>query len=203
MQIHLNHLKATNVAASDEQTRYYLNGVYVNVVAQHVEYVATDGARLIAVRHELLTDSSCVWPATGVIIPSKLIERIKVVKKADDEAEATMEGGNVTIKYNGESYSAPAIDGTFPDWRRVVPDACNGEIAQFNASYLHDFSKAAKIMGHTIEAPIVSHNGNSAALVDFLGGSDGVGFGIIMPRRTGSTMQCPPWIRPQAETQAA
>lgn len=204
MQIHLNHLKCANVAASDEQTRYYLNGVHVNIVSQHVEYVSTDGARLIVVRHELSTDSPCVWPAGGIIIPSKLIERIKISKKADDTAEATIDGNTVTINYCGEIYAAPAIDATFPDWRRVVPDTCSGEIAQFNASYLHDFSKAAKIMGYETKAPNVSHNGSCAAFVNFLNNNPELGFGIIMPIRTNDPItECPAWIRPQAATQAA
>ena len=204
MQIKLNYLKAAHVASSDEKTRYYLEGVHISVRDGHVEYVATDGHRLIALRHELSTDSACVWPAPGVIVPNALIERIKLGKRDDDTAEIAMDGNAIELRHNGTLYGDNAIDGTFPDWRRSVPGTLSGEVAQFNSNYLADFAKAAKIMGHNIAAPVVSHNGGSAALVNFLPGLD-AGFGIIMPVRTNDALTAAPtWASLyQNKTQAA
>jgi DNA polymerase III subunit beta len=204
MQIKLNYLKAANVVSGDDKHRPQLEGVHVSVIAQHVEYVATDGARLIALRHELSTDSACVWPAAGVIVPSALIERIKLAKRADDTAEITVVNNLVTISYRGETFAMPAIDYTFPEWRRVVPDKVSGEVAHFNAQYLADFSKAAKLLGHNIECPLIGHNGVSAALIDFLGGRFETGFGVLMPHREcAAPSEAPSWVKPQSSAVAA
>ena len=204
MQIKLNYLKAANVVSSDNKDRPYLEGVHVSVIAQHVEYVATDGSRLIALRHELSTDSACAWPAAGVIVPKALIERVRVGKRADDTAEITVANNLVTIAYRGETTAMPAIDCTFPDWRRVVPDKVSGDVAHFNAQYLADFSEAAILMGHNIECPLIGHNGGSPALIDFLGGRFDTGFGVLMPRREGAApSEAPAWVKPQSSAAAA
>jgi DNA polymerase-3 subunit beta len=100
-------LKATAIAASTEQTRYYLNGVCVEHSPNGPIFIATDGHRLIASTQKWLEEN----PATfaPVIVPMSLIKRVKVSRKFDI---ATMtiehkEGGaiSVSIYYAGATYA--------------------------------------------------------------------------------------------------
>jgi DNA polymerase-3 subunit beta len=116
----LNILRAANMAASTEQTRYYLNGVCVELTATATTYIATDGHILFAYRQEIANDLIGTW-----IIPSTIIKQIKTNKhnpyvtlsRVDDTST-----GSVHLKLeNGIALVFEPIDGTFPDWRRVIP----------------------------------------------------------------------------------
>lgn len=198
MLINLNYLKAANVAASIEQTRYYLMGVSLTVVGPNVLYVATNGTSLIALRQDLDAESECKWPANGAIVPSSLIAQIKQTpqsKRCGDVAEITCVDGTISIAVmGGATYSDKAIDGSFPDWRRVVPSTVNGETAQFDPALLASFAKARKALsGGQSKFITLGHNGNGPALVNFCDDAND-GFGVIMPVRGDAPTATPSWV---------
>ena len=80
------------------------------------------------------------------------------------------------------------VDGTFPDWRRVLPAKITGQIGQFNAQYLADFQTVSRFMyaGSLVR---ISHNGTDPALVGFARDDC---FGVIMPARTGEPLKTAP-----------
>jgi DNA polymerase-3 subunit beta len=190
-------LKATAIAASTEQTRYYLNGVCVEHSPSGPIFIATDGHRLIASNHKWMEVTAPQF--APAIIPLSLIKRIKVSRKFDI---ATMtiehkEGGAILISiyYAGATYAENSIDGTFPDWRRVIPQSCDGTISQYNPAYLSDFAEAGRVLagGKCDVSVAVSYNGGSPALVRFWHEDKTVqSFGVIMPIRTNPVMQAPP-----------
>jgi DNA polymerase-3 subunit beta len=210
-EFHMSALKATAIAASTEQTRYYLNGVCIEHSPNGPIFIATDGHRLIASTQKWLAES----PATfaPVIVPMSLIKRIKINRKIE---QATMtiehkEGGAILISiyYAGATYAENSIDGTFPDWRRVLPQSGDGTISQYNPAYLSDFAEAGRVLagGKCDVAVAVSYNGGSPALVRFWHEDQPVqSFGVIMPIRTNPVMQAPPtWAqhaKPEVETEA-
>ncbi len=199
MLINLNCLRAANVSASLEQTRYHLMGVNLTVVGSNILYVATNGHTLIALRQDLDAQvTEGVWPAAGAIIPSSLIAQIKQTpqsKRCGDVAEITFVDGTVTIAVLGSAtYSDKAIDGCFPDWRRVVPSTVNGETAQFDPALLASFVKARKALcGDSSKFITLGHNGGGPALVNFCDDAND-GFGVIMPFRGDAPTAAPGWI---------
>ena len=190
-------LKATAIAASTEQTRYYLNGVCIEHSTTGPIFIATDAHRFIASNHKWISVYAAQF--APAIIPLSLIKRIKVARKVDI---ATMtiepkEGGAILISiyYAGATYAENSIDGTFPDWRRVIPQSCDGTVSQYNPAYLSDFAEAGRILagGKCDVAVAVSYNGGSPALVRFWHEDKTVqSFGVIMPIRTNPVMQSPP-----------
>jgi DNA polymerase-3 subunit beta len=190
-------LKATAIAASNEETRYYLKGVCVEHTPDGPVFVATDGHRLIATRHDWGIDRATYF--APVIIPLSLIKRIKVNRKID-QATMTIEPKEkgaiaISIYYAGATYIENAIDGTFPDWRRVMPRECDGTVAQFNPDYIAAFADAGRVLGNgkCDVAVTISHNGGSPALVRFWHEDKPVkSFGVIMPVRTNPVMDAPP-----------
>jgi DNA polymerase-3 subunit beta len=193
-------LKATAIAASTEQTRYYLNGVCIEHSPNGPIFIATDGHRMIAARHDWQGDAPAAF--APVIVPLELLKRIKISRKASDFATITLtgEGGDrkVAIDYAGATVAANEIDGCFPDWRRVIPqNEPSGVACQFQAQYLDAFRDAMAILagGKSDAQPNIAHNGMDPALVD-LGDAGAVqAFGVLMPYRIKRDLQtrAPAW----------
>ena len=146
MQVNITKLLAANIFASTEHVRYYLNGVLFEVSEGKARIVATDGQRMII--FDLEGDE--FGEDQSFIIPSSLIKRIKAERKTDI-AGMTIKDGIISIEYAGAVFSEKAIDGTYPDYRRImIPDDKKQEFTpeiRFNPSYLGDFAKVNKILG--------------------------------------------------------
>lgn len=184
LTINTNLLKAANVIASKEETRYYLQGVFIEATHERVFYAATDGHRLVAFHHAAEWSDSVEEEKRkfSIIVPSPIVEGMKINKKVA-EAELRLSGeGMWIIKKEGLVTAFQALDATFPDWRRVVPEETNGKVAQFNGDYLASFKKVGRIIGVDNTIPGVYHNGDGPALID-LGATEYDYVACIMPVR--------------------
>jgi hypothetical protein len=187
--INLRTLKAVNLAASTEEVRYYLRGVYVECRADHVIYSATNGNVLLCAR-ENLPELEVDAPARLVgnfIIPSESIKAIKLASRADESRDkATFE-----VISHGAAHGmlgdarVTFVDGTFPDWRRVVPgkpEPQPNNPAHFNFHLLGMFSTFAKAMGWApLDARLHHCRPGNPHAVTF--GPERQAFGVIMPAR--------------------
>ena len=113
----------TQFAISTEETRYYLNGIYLHTAgtnkAPTLRAVATDGHRLA--QFELaLPDGASGMP--GIIIPRKTVGEVQRLIE-DNEAEVTLElsQGKIRFTLGDTVLTSKLIDGTFPDYGRVIP----------------------------------------------------------------------------------
>lgn len=97
-------------------TRYYLCGIHLDGHDNHMRAVATDGHRMVCV------DSDVAWGgAQSVIVPTRACEEI--VRLAGDDGLALMWSERVLSVTDGmTTYATKLIDGTYPDYRRVIPD---------------------------------------------------------------------------------
>ena len=191
-------LKAAAMCASSEETRYYLKGVFVEApLSGDIILTATDGHRLVAMRHGPAPDLQHDAGAWSVIVPLHMIDKLKIGKRAPDYATLGMtyseeaKATKLTLSFDGLSIAGDAVDGTFPAARRVAGPAFNspdaGKLAHFNPAYIATFGKMAELMtGSKPRAIYIGHNGDNPALVDFLGDHDAAGveaFGVLMPCR--------------------
>lgn len=194
MLIDIRHLKSVNCATSTEATRYYLNGVFVEVIASHIHYTATDGHIMLCSRQE--SSDVVGWPDGGVIVPRELINQIKIGGLCEDfSARITSDGKMVKIVFRYQSIEMPAIDGTFPDYRRVVPQSTDGTVAQFNMELFARLVKAQRFFTNDCGPLGIAHNGDGPALVKF-NRCDADIFGVVMPMRNQSVMTtAPDWLK--------
>jgi DNA polymerase-3 subunit beta len=184
-------LRAVLVAVSTEETRYYLNGINLEFTPDGVIMAATDGHRMIVLR-QAYGEHGATGAHASVIVPRDLVAKLKVNKR-DGDAMTTLtigDDGRLTFEHAGESFGGSRIDGSFPDYRRIVPQDLDGKPAQYNPQYLADFAKARQeLTGQKADrdgktSPIVRYNGGSPAIVDFAYETGFNAFGIIMPLRT-------------------
>jgi DNA polymerase-3 subunit beta len=115
----------TRFAISTEETRYYLNGIYLHATKNDevpvVRAVATDGHRLARVE---ITAPEGAAGMPGIIVPRKtVLELRKLVEEGEAEAEVQIALGQTKIRCAiGEAaLTSKLIDGTFPDYDRVIP----------------------------------------------------------------------------------
>jgi DNA polymerase-3 subunit beta len=177
MLIATDILKAALFCASSEETRYYLRGVFLSTTGH---LVTTDGHRMFVAR---LND----LPAANVIIPSSDVQAaLKLAGARAQDIEVTSD--------RIHSIAYQPVDGTFPDWRRVVPtgeeqpsgkpDDAPGAV-HFNHAYIGDLAKMGKLLGGSSMLHPVS--ASHPCLVTFGEREDCLA--VLMPLRRGSGIQ--------------
>jgi DNA polymerase-3 subunit beta len=114
-------VEKTRFAISTEETRYYLNGIYLHEVAanQTLRAVATDGHRLARAQVPLPEGAKGM---PGIIVPRKtVLELVKLIEGDDGEVEVALSASKIRFSCNGLTLTSKLIDGTFPDYERVIP----------------------------------------------------------------------------------
>lgn len=114
----------TRFAISTEETRYYLNGIYLHVAEsaddQVLRAVATDGHRLARVEMSL-PDGAAGMP--GIIVPRKtVLELRKLIDEFDGEVGIDLSDTKIRFHFDHAVLTSKLIDGTFPDYSRVIPE---------------------------------------------------------------------------------
>ena len=113
----------TRFAISTEETRYYLNGLYVHTVVENgqalLRAVATDGHRLALAEMPAPEGSA---GAPGVIVPRKTIQEARrLLDDATGSVELQVSAAKVRFEYGHAALTSKVIDGSFPDYMRVIP----------------------------------------------------------------------------------
>ncbi len=127
-------------AISHEETRYYLNGVYLHVAegegGKVLRAVATDGHRLARIDAPLPEGAENM---PGVIVPRKTVAELGKLL-ADDDTEIAVSVSETKVRFATPdiTLTSKVIDGTFPDYTRVIPTG-NTRKLEVDAS---DFAKA-------------------------------------------------------------
>lgn len=123
----------TRFAMSTEETRYYLNGIFVheadNDGVKVLRAVATDGHRLA--RFEMpLPEGAAGMP--GVIVPRKAVGELrKLAEEAADVIQISLSESKVRFAFDHIELTSKLIDGTFPNYQQVIPQN-NDKIVEVN-----------------------------------------------------------------------
>ncbi|MGE0283795.1 MAG: DNA polymerase III subunit beta [Rhizobiaceae bacterium] len=113
----------TRFAISTEETRYYLNGIFLHVSDEELKAAATDGHRLARFTIKR-PDGAEGMP--DVIVPRKCVAELrKLLEEAlDTNVEIDLSASKIRFTLGGENgvvLTSKLIDGTFPDYTRVIP----------------------------------------------------------------------------------
>lgn len=113
-------LKRVVHAQSNEETRYYLNGVYLHAHGDALRLVATDGHRLALTR--LAHEGELPDDLPGIIVPRQAISDLQTLAgETTEPLTFEISPTQLQVWLPGISYSTKLVDGTFPDYERVIP----------------------------------------------------------------------------------
>jgi len=113
----------TRFAISTEETRYYLNGIFFHAANNNdqpvLRAVATDGHRLARMEMDLPEGASGI---PGIIAPRKTIGELrKLIDESSDDIKVEASESRVRFTFGSIVLTSKLIDGTFPDYERVIP----------------------------------------------------------------------------------
>ena len=109
----------TRFAISSEETRYYLMGIFLHVVDDKLKAAATDGHRLARITMPR-PDGAEGMP--DIIIPKKCVGELrKLLDEVEGTAEVSLSPTKVRFGLGSAVLTSKLIDGTFPDYNRVIP----------------------------------------------------------------------------------
>ncbi|HEV7266193.1 MAG TPA: DNA polymerase III subunit beta [Falsiroseomonas sp.] len=140
----------TRFAISTEETRYYLNGIYLHATeasgAKVLRAVATDGHRLARVEEQLPGGADGM---PGVIIPRKTVNELrKLAEEVQDEIAVALSDTKIRFTLGPVQLTSKLIDGTFPEYERVIPRG-NDKVLRVSKK---DFAEAvARVAGISSE----------------------------------------------------
>ncbi len=114
----------TRFAISTEETRYYLNGIYLHAAerdgAPVLRAVATDGHRLASIEIPLPAGAKGM---PGVIVPRKTVGELrKLVDETTADIAVGLSDTKIRFSLDDTVMTSKLIDGTFPDYQRVIPE---------------------------------------------------------------------------------
>jgi DNA polymerase-3 subunit beta len=112
-------IKQTIFSVSDDQTRYFMNGVFFEKSDNKFIMVATDGRRMAYAEKSI--DGS-VDDFGGIIIPDKILNLI--LKHSSDEGNilVSIKDNMIFVSFGSFHFSSKLIEGQFPNYRRVIPE---------------------------------------------------------------------------------
>jgi len=119
-------LRKCSYAASTDETRYVLNGVFLSFKGGKLIMVATDGRRLALVEHEV------EFPKEGdkdMILPTKAVTELLHTLHDEGAVKITAKDNQIIFEYNEVLMASKLIDGTYPNYKQVIPSQCEERVS--------------------------------------------------------------------------
>ena len=148
----------TKFAISNEETRYFLNGLYLNIQnSEHnttITLVGTDGHRLAKFSHQI---KQIIEQSIGVIVPKKTIyELSKLLSDLDKEIEIIVSASKIIFLIDNIILISKLIDGSFPDYNRVIPKDNNNTLQINREKLLSAVDRVSTIANE--KSPVIKFN---------------------------------------------
>lgn len=109
----------TVFAVSDDETRFFMNGVFLASAENALTMVATDGRRLSYITR---TSNEAVPEFEGVIVPPKVLNLVRRLVGSEGTLQLAIADAQMFFAFGNYSIGSALIDGQFPNYRRVIPE---------------------------------------------------------------------------------
>lgn len=138
----LKHLlEHTHFCMAQQDVRYYLNGLFLDIASTRLSAVATDGHRMAVSDHTL---SNSAKEERQVIVPRKGVHEIlRLLSDTEAPVELQLSANHIRVDIDGMVFTSKLIDGRFPDYTKVIPTNQNKHIILDRSAFKETLSRAA------------------------------------------------------------
>jgi len=134
-------IERTSFAMAQQDVRYYLNGMLLELSSGHLRLVATDGHRLAMATY--LGDIN-VDQVVQVIVPRKgVVELARLLINEEEQAEVIVGSNHIRVVTTDFTFTSKLIDGKFPDYERVLPRSSTKVVLGARADLRQAFARTA------------------------------------------------------------
>lgn len=185
-------LAKTHFCMAQQDVRYYLNGLLLELSSSRLRGVATDG-------HRLALAETALTGATGndrqVIVPRKgVVELMRFLDDSEAMVELQLSANHVRAELQGLTFTSKLIDGRFPDYTKVIPASQARVIAVPRTAFIETLNRVAilsneKYRGVRVALSagrmgITAHNpeqeeASEEIAIDYTGGDLEIGFNVM------------------------
>jgi DNA polymerase-3 subunit beta len=134
-------IEKTQFAMAQQDVRYYLNGMLMELDNGTIRTVATDGHRLaLSQSNDAVSNDLDIQ----VILPRKaVIELGRLLKDRDEEIKIELSNSYIKVLLEGSVFTSKLIDGRFPEYQRVMPSGSDKEVEANRSSLRQSLSRAS------------------------------------------------------------
>ena len=157
----------TYFASSNEETRYYLNGLYMHTTSEnnqnYLRAVATDGHRLA--QYQVSAPPTITKNNFGVIIPKKLVfELRKLIDDIKEDVKIDLSDRKIRFSFNETVIVSKLIDGKFPDYEKVIPKNTKNAFSINKKKFLESVNRISTISSEKSKAIKLNLNKNKITI---------------------------------------
>lgn len=131
----------TQFCMAQQDVRYYLNGLMLELSENQIISVATDGHRLAFCKSNIdLTPNE----TRQVIVPRKAVNEIsRLLEDSDDTVKVSLSENHIRIEFSEVTFTSKLIDGKFPDYLQVIPQNANNEVRSSRNNLYQAFNRTS------------------------------------------------------------
>jgi DNA polymerase-3 subunit beta len=175
---------------AQQDVRYYLNGLLIELESNKIRAVATDGHRL-ALSSSTTADEN--EGGTQVILPRKGVMELQRLLDGQNEIKVTLGDNHIQVKFETVSFTSKLIDGKFPEYGRVIPSNTENKLKANKNDLKVALSRAAilsnekyrgiRLIIKTNELTIQAHNpeqekAEESIAIEYEGNDIEIGFNV-------------------------
>ena len=151
-------LSNTQFAMAQQDVRYYLNGLLLEISADKLRAVATDGHRLALDETAI---SAEINETIQIIVPRKGITELTRLLQDDSEIEIQVSTNHIRIQNADACFTSKLIDGRFPDYNRVIPELSETAVLADREELKSSLTRASILSNEKYRGVRIMLNSNS------------------------------------------
>jgi DNA polymerase-3 subunit beta len=154
-------LRKTAYAASTDETRYVLNGVYMSFKGDKLTVVATDGRRLALVEREIEVPKGA---EADLILPTKAVAELQRLLGDKDEVNIAVGENQIVCNLGATTLVSKLIEGTYPNFRQVIPTEAKERVQLERETLLAALHRASILASEKSQSVKLSYTKNTLTI---------------------------------------
>lgn len=154
-------VEQTIFAVSDDETRYFMNGVFLEKPEDKLVMVATDGRRLSYISHIPEND---VPDFEGIIIPPKVLNLVRKLSSGEGDIQLAVNDKMLFFNFDNQKIASTLIDGKFPNYNRVIPENQEHEVQVSREEMIGALRRVSLMADHKSKKVLISVSGENLTM---------------------------------------